>query len=163
MSSGRRSDEKFLALANTSLGRRQITPASFCSADNSSRPSGSLFSNDKQSVGKKTVSIPFLSSKSEWGHHLNNVPVVPTATRLEEGFVHKGAATPLIVDPFCNTRCCSSAYNDLTPSATHPKNRKARSVEKKDEPSANGSRHTGAKSALTAFILFARSTARAAH
>lgn len=42
MSSGRRSDDNILAFARTSLGRRQTTPASFCSADNSSIPSGSL-------------------------------------------------------------------------------------------------------------------------
>lgn len=51
MSSGRRSDEKILALANTSLGRRQMTPASFCSGDNSNSPSGSLiFNDDNQQV-----------------------------------------------------------------------------------------------------------------
>jgi hypothetical protein len=45
--------------------------------------------------------------------YLNNVPVpVPAgAPRPGEGVVHRGTATPLITDPFFNTRCCSSAIS----------------------------------------------------
>jgi hypothetical protein len=55
MSSGRRSDDNILALANTSLGRRQTTPASFCSADNSSSPSGSLTSKNQPQTAVSDV------------------------------------------------------------------------------------------------------------
>jgi len=111
MSSGRRSDENILAIAHTSLGRRQMTPASFCSGDNSSSPSGSLDYrrkwSKKSAIQKRYPPLfPFSLSKRN-GIYLNSVPVAP---RFEEGVVHRGAATPLITDPFCNTRCCSSAY-----------------------------------------------------
>ena len=114
MSSGRRSDEKILAIAHTSLGRRQMTPASFCSGDNSSSPSGSLDYQRKwtenQPVRKRYPPLfpfcLFIFSKRN-GIYLNKVPVAP---RFEEGVVHRGATTPLITDPFCNTRCCSSVY-----------------------------------------------------
>lgn len=103
MSSGRRSDENILALAHTSLGRRQITPASFCSGDNSSNPSGSL-DNINENGQKISHSENGICSPPRNGIYLNNVPVVTTAPKF-----HRGAATPLTTDPFCNTRCCSSA------------------------------------------------------
>jgi len=59
MSSGRRSDDNILALASTSLGRRQTTPASSCSADNSSSPSGSLQSkNQPQTAVSDVANLP---------------------------------------------------------------------------------------------------------
>jgi len=65
-------------------------------------------------MDNQQVLISFLSPKTDVCEHiyLNNVSVpvpVPAAPKPDEGVVHKGTATPLIVDPFCNTRCCSSA------------------------------------------------------
>lgn len=79
MSSGRRSDDHILALASTSLGRRQTTPASFCSADNSSSPSGSLTSqNQPQAAVNDVAKLPEQrpgparprrsSSRPQWSH-----------------------------------------------------------------------------------------------
>lgn len=139
MSSGRRSGENILAFASTSLGRRQTTPATFCSADNSSSPSGSL---------KFAMSAP--SNTNGVASHPNNVPAAPSSG---EAAVHSGAAIPLMTDPFLSTSCCSSALYRLT----HPVEARRLNY----EPRANGSRNTGATSGLTALISFARSRERA--
>ncbi len=112
MSSGRRSEAKILAFANTSLGRRQTTPANSCSGDNSSSPSGSLCYQRRQSASKNFGPV-FRFLRNKVSIYLNNVPVpVPAgAPRPGEGVVHRGTATPLITDPFFNTRCCSSAIS----------------------------------------------------
>jgi hypothetical protein len=99
MSSGRRSDDNILALASTSLGRRQTTPASLCSSDNSSSPSGSLPSKKK---------INLKQQQATQQTHLNNVPPPPNPG--EAVVVHSGAATPLITAPLFKTSCCSSAH-----------------------------------------------------
>lgn len=124
-----------MAFASISLGRRQTAPATFCSADNSSSPSGSLkFATSSQGHSNGVASYP------------NNVPAAGEAA------IHSGAATPLITDPFFSTSCCSSTLYRLI----HPAEvRRLNYV-----PRANGSRHTGATS-LTALISIARSRARA--
>jgi hypothetical protein len=84
---------------------------------------------------------------------MNGVPSdeeeeVPTA-------VQSGAITRLTTDPFFNTSCCSSVQ---CTSCGHQRSYATQA----NEPGANGSRRTGAKSRLAALIRSARSKARSA-
>lgn len=82
---------------------------------------------------------------------------VPSDEEEEEPAVQSGAITRLTTDPF-STRAAAPLYNvrhvaisDLT-----------LRYYAANEPGANGSRSTGAKSCLVAFIRSARSKARSA-
>ena len=103
MSSGRSSGENILAsVAKISLGRRQSTPASFCSGDNSSSPSGSLKRNERLSVVKGKSEHTYLNGTS-------------SAVLEEEVLaVQSRASTRLTMDPFFNTSCCSSVQKEYT-------------------------------------------------